>query len=1147
MDCLAALVAVQVRCMRRSLDRWLDGSLVHWLGLLCVGVTASCILTGRPLPSLVVFSLALFTTHRYTTMVLRNRRRPVDWARLLDSCADPVRKFFHAAVYGSLGVQQPNDAEVAAGTTTTTTTTTVSCDRKADVGGIDDASVVTAVNNSVLSELDVLLQHITRDFILNWYQQFSSNEQFSREIHYALEDLTVALVSRVRKLRSGGLQTLVRRLIRTFHRYFIGYLRALARAEEAARQQPNNTRMDVPHFFDEWHYAMPPSSESSVTELRHLHNLVDLALEVLVPADVLCCPLGRRLVLSLIADSLLLPMVDLFSSPDWINKQLVVLLNGTEDPSEDASVCYTCVPEYRNLNIVEADVKQLAASQDQSDVGKAGGVEGSLSKDNNSNDSNSAATSATNCEARLNLSCQAGSVDGIWRRIADKTPAAFRTERQHEISEILQKKKTLKLPVSTSFDKLSDMFSNTITGNLAHYFRMTLDDDPIEDVDGGASAASSSPSVSRQSSGQSPSSQELGEEVDDGDHHKVSSVLGRFLPVTTGPVLADHLWGLGHKGLRMREAVNNCISSVVRERRSSVTSSNASSTTSDEKEQDDSIQQRSPSERIVASHGGSPQPEVSQIQSVSSGVVVASSKAEDKELTLCDTPTFANLSIPRSEIVEEGSSGAQYVVYRIQYDAWYRNSPSEIAENDVEAEETTEAEEPFQHAVLMTRIVRRRFREFETLHSCLEEDPQLRPLLRGVKGPNKWSVLPFSKLDSEAIGERRMALELYLQILISKKPLANSRQLKDFLAYGSDASIAYVRKSTSDLPRLDKFLMKTVSGMFDKLKTALPSLPVDPAVSDPSNDVDATASGGIDIPAQQQKTSDRLLGFLNFNSPVINTNEDDSPQLRLSFDFSTEPLSCSRNVEEMLSCFLVNHDVNYDKVDAAADAAVWQQDFWNPLSSLSEAGMAFRRPSDTSPSVEILAKVQQQLGQLEEEGDDESADQGIDETIPLASAVIDFSVETIVGNDGVLIDREPFVSIAKIIFGQLLERYLEQLVDNLTTEAMFTHYVRLVRESIWPNGVYAPQPEVRLTDAQKVKLYELTLKTLKDYFPGAIVAVFGRSQYDRGMKLFLDSLQHPKLLRHLVYQLLDILVDVLLVRSRSQSIMEKLSSSYGLS
>lgn len=59
-----------------------------------------------------------------------------------------------------------------------------------------------------------------------------------------------------------------------------------------------------------------------------------------------------------------------------------------------------------------------------------------------------------------------------------------------------------------------------------------------------------------------------------------------------------------------------------------------------------------------------------------------------------------------------------------------------------------------------------RFREFHTLHDALEGDTKLRAAMKGVKGPNKWLNLPFSKLDSATIATRKQFLEKYLQVYL---------------------------------------------------------------------------------------------------------------------------------------------------------------------------------------------------------------------------------------------------------------------------------------------------------------------------------------------------------------------------------------------
>lgn len=66
--------------------------------------------------------------------------------------------------------------------------------------------------------------------------------------------------------------------------------------------------------------------------------------------------------------------------------------------------------------------------------------------------------------------------------------------------------------------------------------------------------------------------------------------------------------------------------------------------------------------------------------------------------------------------------------------------------------------------MLQKNCVWRRFREFLALHKTLEEDPKLRAVMKGVKEPSRWLVLPFNKLDKEAIEDRKQALENYLKV-----------------------------------------------------------------------------------------------------------------------------------------------------------------------------------------------------------------------------------------------------------------------------------------------------------------------------------------------------------------------------------------------
>ncbi|GIY95741.1 sorting nexin-19 [Caerostris extrusa] len=132
------------------------------------------------------------------------------------------------------------------------------------------------------------------------------------------------------------------------------------------------------------------------------------------------------------------------------------------------------------------------------------------------------------------------------------------------------------------------------------------------------------------------------------------------------------------------------------------------------------------------------------------------------------------------------------------------------------------------HFVKQVVSIKRRFREFVTLQSKLEDNPSLKVHLKGIKGPSKWLVLPFSNLDKKNIAERRLFLENYLKELCSSAAIAQSSELQEFLAYGGEESMTFVRKAAdASVPRIDKMLVRGVKGAFDIFRTALPNSPLD--------------------------------------------------------------------------------------------------------------------------------------------------------------------------------------------------------------------------------------------------------------------------------------------------------------------------------
>ncbi|GFR28071.1 sorting nexin-19 [Trichonephila clavata] len=132
------------------------------------------------------------------------------------------------------------------------------------------------------------------------------------------------------------------------------------------------------------------------------------------------------------------------------------------------------------------------------------------------------------------------------------------------------------------------------------------------------------------------------------------------------------------------------------------------------------------------------------------------------------------------------------------------------------------------HFVKQVVSIKRRFREFVALQSRLEDNPSLKTYLKGIKGPSKWLVLPFSNLDKKNIAERKIFLENYLKELCNSPAISQSAELQEFLAYGGGERMSFIRKATdASVPRIDKMFVRGVKGAFDIFRTALPNSPLD--------------------------------------------------------------------------------------------------------------------------------------------------------------------------------------------------------------------------------------------------------------------------------------------------------------------------------
>uniref|UniRef100_A0A3Q3MEV3 Sorting nexin 19a n=1 Tax=Mastacembelus armatus TaxID=205130 RepID=A0A3Q3MEV3_9TELE len=122
----------------------------------------------------------------------------------------------------------------------------------------------------------------------------------------------------------------------------------------------------------------------------------------------------------------------------------------------------------------------------------------------------------------------------------------------------------------------------------------------------------------------------------------------------------------------------------------------------------------------------------------------------------------------------------------------------------VKFESKTEAENGATPQPAACHTVNRRYSEFLNLQSRLEENPEVKKLIKNVKGPKKlFPDLPFGNADSEKVEARKSQLDMFLKQLGSIPETANSEDMQEFLVLNSDVCTYFGRKPFGK-SRIDK-------------------------------------------------------------------------------------------------------------------------------------------------------------------------------------------------------------------------------------------------------------------------------------------------------------------------------------------------------
>ncbi|XP_060124603.1 sorting nexin-19 isoform X2 [Zootoca vivipara] len=365
-----------------------------------------------------------------------------------------------------------------------------------------------------------------------------------------------------------------------------------------------------------------------------------------------------------------------------------------------------------------------------------------------------------------------------------------------------------------------------------------------------------------------------------------------------------------------------------------------------------------------------------------------------------------------------------------------------------------------------------------------------------IKGPKKiFPDLPFGNMDTDKVEARKSLLESFLKQLCAIPEIANSEEMQEFLALNTDARIAFVKKPFV-VSRIDKIVMNAI---VDTLKTAFPR-------SEPQSPTEELSEAEVDGKPQNEgkKASKPRLRFASSKiAPVLNVP---GAQEKIAYSFKE-----GTAVSEFLS--LARMESFIQKQEKLMEAMFDE----SPEGEGDREANAFRRPS----SLDIV-KVPQQPA--------EGSSNPESETL-LADVALDL-LRLVMVDHWSWLCTENMQKVLQLLFGSLVQRWLEVQVDNLTCTQRWVQYLRLLQESIWPGGVLPAAPKPLRTEEQKAAAERQALQILMGILPELILEILGTSKCRQSWSLVLESMQHPIINRHMVYCLADILLEFLIPDSQ---------------
>ncbi|KAI9829707.1 MAG: Intermediate filament protein [Phylliscum demangeonii] len=386
----------------------------------------------------------------------------------------------------------------------------------------------------------------------------------------------------------------------------------------------------------------------------------------------------------------------------------------------------------------------------------------------------------------------------------------------------------------------------------------------------------------------------------------------------------------------------------------------------------------------------------------------------------------------------------------------------------------------------------RRYSEFHDLHQRLRSQY---PSVRHLDFPRRRVMM---KLQRDFLHKRRLALEKYLQVrlrwsaipfvprsltifqgLLLLPEVCRSRELRAFLSQQAnsapDASSSVSPSSGPPNPNEPQELppRDMMSRLYDSLSTGVDDI-----------------LGTIPVLDQLSVAGQNLIG---------------AATQQLQSTYSSAAPAAGGGDDAVRAVAEAEAEVNaFENGSATSTRPATNQDARSPATT-----------TDQPPFVKPICDIFLELFNLNQHGPDERLHRSNSRKRPPSNWQV------------VLRGRAVVILLHQLLGGTIERKIREAARRMLYAEDAIVHMLGLVRDAVWPGGSLRPQPAPLRTAAGKARSRTEAGLVLAALLPDVVSSVVGRANAQQAARKVEAALNHRLLTSHLMYTILDEVVDVL--------------------